>query len=130
MRKIRIIFIVIGFLWVETAIMQASGISGYSASPYPGFDVLYCQSRPQESPESKAQKALAAKSYEEAIAQAQEVIDQYETQALKMQVELTEFPWRSKEEIFSYWPLSSVALAYVIQGTSYWEIGDKEKAKE
>lgn len=134
MRNFQILVIVVGILF-KTNILSASGSFDYYGGPsysLPHFDVLYCQSQPkkEESPELKAREALAAKSYEEAITLSQGVIEQYEAKAKEMQASLTEFPWETKEKIFQYWPLATVALAYTIQGVADWELGKKDKAQE
>ncbi len=53
----------------------------------------------------------------------------YEEKAKEMQASLTEYPWESNEEIFSYWALNDVGACYFIQGESYKKAGMIEEAK-
>ena len=57
-------------------------------------------------------------------------IDLYSPNAKEMQDSLTEYPWESKEEIFSYWALNDVGTCLFIKGEAFRNAGQKEEAQE
>jgi len=54
----------------------------------------------------------------------------YEQKAQEMQDSLTEYPWESKEKIFTYWALNDVGTCLFIKGEAYRNAGDAEEAKK
>jgi hypothetical protein len=53
----------------------------------------------------------------------------YNDQAKKMQSSLTEYPWETKEKIFSYWALNDVGTSLFIQAEALKRQGKGEEAK-
>ena len=43
---------------------------------------------------------------------------------------MTEYPWESKEKIFSYWALNDVGTCLYIKGESYKSAGKDKEAKD
>lgn len=66
---------------------------------------------------------------EDVIPYAKKVFDLYIDKAKEMQASLTEYPWESKEKIFSYWALNDVGTALYIQGMADKKLGKKDEAK-
>jgi tetratricopeptide (TPR) repeat protein len=76
----------------------------------------------------KAWGALNANKYKEVKAYVDKVVSLYADKAKEMQSGLKEFPWESKDKIFSYWALNDVGTAYFIQGEAYRLEGKKAEA--
>jgi tetratricopeptide (TPR) repeat protein len=57
-------------------------------------------------------------------------IELYKDEAKKMQASLTEYPWETKEKIFSYWALNDVGTCLFIKGEMLRRAGRIEEAKE
>lgn len=57
-------------------------------------------------------------------------LELYQDEAEKMQSSLDEYPWESKEKIFSYWALNDVGTALYIKGEALKQAGDLEGAKK
>jgi tetratricopeptide (TPR) repeat protein len=66
---------------------------------------------------------------EDVASYVKKVIDSYADKAKEMQSSLTEYPWESKEKIFSYWALNDVGTALYIQGMADKKLGKKDEAK-
>jgi tetratricopeptide (TPR) repeat protein len=79
---------------------------------------------------TQAWKALDAKDYNSAIAYTNKVIEMYSDQAKKMQASLTEYPWESKDKIFSYWALNDVGTSLFIKGEALRRQEKKTEAKD
>lgn len=131
------IIVMLMCLFVSKTVFAASlsnflGSSSYGHSLVPPFDIVKCRSTADEAkdPTLPARQALGNQKYKEAITLAQAVINQNQDEAKRMQGSLSEYPWKNKEEIFSYWPLATVSIALFVQGKSYLELGQKEKAME
>ncbi len=79
---------------------------------------------------SKAWKALGDKDLDDVLAYVNKVIELYADQAKTMQGSLTEYPWESKEKIFSYWALNDVGTAFYVKGEALKNSGQMEEASE
>ncbi len=78
---------------------------------------------------TQAWKALADKP-EEVFPYVKKVLDLYTDKAKEMQASLTEYPWESKDKIFSFWALNDVGTALYIQGEAYKKLGKNKEAKD
>lgn len=78
----------------------------------------------------QAWKALADKDLEAVNTYVNHCLEMYEQKAQEMQDSLTEYPWESKEKIFSYWALNDVGTALFIKGEAYRNAGDMEEARK
>jgi len=78
---------------------------------------------------TKAWKALLDGDLESVKAYTAKVFELYEAKAVEMQNGLTEYPWESNDEIFSYWALNDVGTCLFILGEAYLKDGQVEKAK-
>jgi len=58
------------------------------------------------------------------------VIELYGAQAKEMQNSLTEYPWESKDKIFTYWALNDVGTALYVKGEALKKSGKNEEAKK
>ena len=58
------------------------------------------------------------------------VLELYEIKAKEMQASLTEYPWESKDKIFSYWALNDVGTALFVEAEAYKNGGQMKEAKE
>jgi hypothetical protein len=47
-----------------------------------------------------------------------------------MQASLTEYPWESKDKIFSFWALNDIGTGYFILGEAYRNAGKNQEAKD
>jgi tetratricopeptide (TPR) repeat protein len=77
----------------------------------------------------QAWKSLDAKDYESVKVYTNKVIEMYSDQARKMQSGLMEYPWESKEKIFSYWALNDVGTSLFIKAEALKRQGNNEEAK-
>jgi hypothetical protein len=78
---------------------------------------------------TQAWKALLADDLKAVEAYTNKVSELYAEKAKNMQKDLTEYPWESKEKIFSYWALNDVGTSYYIQGEAYKKAGKAKEAK-
>lgn len=78
---------------------------------------------------TKAWEALSANKLEDVLAYTNKCINQYGAKAKDMQSSLTEYPWESKEKIFSFWALNDVGTCLFIQGEAYQNAGKLDEAK-
>ncbi|MBL8014201.1 MAG: tetratricopeptide repeat protein, partial [Candidatus Omnitrophica bacterium] len=69
-----------------------------------------------------------AKDLDQVLAYVNKTIELYAKKAKEMQGSLTEYPWESKDKIFSYWALNDVGTAYFILGEAYRNADNKEEA--
>jgi tetratricopeptide (TPR) repeat protein len=76
----------------------------------------------------KAWAALAANDLKAVEAYVNKTVKLYAGDAKEMQASLKEYPWESKEKIFSYWALNDVGTALFILGEAYQNAGKKEEA--
>jgi len=79
---------------------------------------------------AKAWKALSDKNQEAVDAYVSKALELYEEKAKEMQKSLTEYPWESKEKIFSYWALNDVGTVLFIKGEYYRAAGNAQEAKK
>lgn len=79
---------------------------------------------------TKAWKALMDHDLQAVLTYTNKIVELYGTQAKEMQNSLTEYPWQSKDKIFSYWALNDVGTSLFIQAEAYREEGQMDKAKE
>ncbi len=79
---------------------------------------------------SQAWRALRDGDFELVLAYCDKVTELYEDKAKEMQASLTEYPWESKDKIFSYWALNDVGTAYYIKGEALKKMGKVEEAKK
>ncbi len=79
---------------------------------------------------TKAWGALTDNKLEDVLAYTNKCISQYGAKAKDMQSSLTEYPWESKEKIFSFWALNDVGTCLFIQGEAYQNAGKIEEAKK
>lgn len=78
----------------------------------------------------KAWAALAANDLDQVLAYVNKASDLYAKKAKEMQASLTEYPWESKEKIFSFWALNDVGTGYFILGEAYKAAGKTKEAQE
>ncbi len=78
----------------------------------------------------KAWEALASEDLDAVLAYANKCLELYENKAKEMQNSLTEYPWESKEKIFSYWALNDVGTSLFIKGEALKHAGKVEEAKK
>jgi tetratricopeptide (TPR) repeat protein len=79
---------------------------------------------------TQAWKALAKDDTSAVVAYTNKVLQLYEDKAKQMQQSLTEYPWESKDKIFSYWALNDVGTALFIQGEALKKSGKAKEAKD
>lgn len=79
---------------------------------------------------TKAWKALADKDLDAVLAYTNKCLELYEAKAKEMQASLTEYPWESKEKIFSQWALNDVGTSFFIKGEAFKNAGNIEEAKK
>jgi tetratricopeptide (TPR) repeat protein len=79
---------------------------------------------------TQAWKALEAGDLASVNAYTDKVLDLYGSKAKEMQGSLTEYPWESKDKIFSYWALNDVGTALFIKGEAYKKAGKAKEAKD
>lgn len=79
---------------------------------------------------TKAWGALAANDLDQVLAYVNKATELYSKKAKEMQSELTEYPWESKDKIFSYWALNDIGTGYFILGEAYRNAGKNDEAKE
>jgi len=77
---------------------------------------------------TQAWKALAANDLKAVIAYTDKVLELYSEQAKTMQGSLAEYPWESKEKIFSFWALNDVGTSLYIRGEAYKKAGENNQA--
>jgi len=76
----------------------------------------------------KAWAALAANDVKGVEAYVNKAVDMYGGKAKDMQAALKEYPWESKDKIFSNWALNDVGTALFILGEAYQNAGKKDQA--
>ena len=79
---------------------------------------------------TKAWEALANKDLDAVNAYVGKCLELYEPKAKEMQQSLTEYPWETKEKVFSYWALNDVGTCLYIKGEAYRNAGNWEEAKK
>lgn len=78
----------------------------------------------------KAWTALEENDLEKVLMYVNKCVELYGPKAQEMQNSLTEYPWESKEKIFSYWALNDVGTCLYIKGEAYQNAGQKQEARE
>ena len=79
---------------------------------------------------TKAWKALGDQDLEAVLAYTNKCLELYQVKAQEMQKSLTEYPWESKEKIFSYWALNDVGTCLFIKGEAFRNAGNMDEAKK
>jgi len=79
---------------------------------------------------TQAWKALDGQDYKSVLAYTDKVIEMYSKQAQEMQAGLKEYPWESKDKIFSYWALNDVGTSLYIKGEALKRDGKADDAKK
>jgi len=79
---------------------------------------------------AKAWGALSKNDLEAVKTYTDKVFELYTEQAVEMQNSLTEYPWESKEKIFTYWALNDVGTSLFIKGEALKNAGQVNDAKE
>jgi tetratricopeptide (TPR) repeat protein len=77
---------------------------------------------------TKAWEALGKNDLESVEVYTNKCLELYAEEAKKMQAALTEYPWESKEQIFSYWALNDVGTCLFIKGEAYKNAGKTAEA--
>lgn len=77
----------------------------------------------------QAWRALRDGNTKDVIGYTDKVAELYASKAKEMQDSLTEYPWESKDQIFTYWALNDVATAYFIKGEVLRKEEKNEEAK-
>ncbi len=78
---------------------------------------------------TKAWQALAANDLDSVFAYTNKCVALYAAKAKEMQAALKGYPWKTKEEVFSYWALNDVGTCLFIQGKALLSAGKKDEAK-
>ncbi len=78
----------------------------------------------------KAWEALGKNDVESVKVYADKILELYEGKAKEMQSSLTEYPWESKDKIFSYWALNDVGTSLYILAEAYKNTGKLKEAQE
>ena len=79
---------------------------------------------------NQAWKALKEKDVKSVQVYVKKVLELYESKAKDMQSSLTEYPWESKDKIFSFWALNDVGTALYVEAEAYKNGGQVKEAKE
>ncbi len=79
---------------------------------------------------SQAWKALASNNTDAVVTYVNKILELYSDKGKDMQKSLTEYPWESKDKIFSYWALNDTGTALYIEGEAYKKAGQTNEAKE
>ncbi len=79
---------------------------------------------------SQAWEALKNKDLDSVIAYTEKCMELYGNKAKEMQDSLAEYPWESKDKIFSYWALNDVGTCLFIRGEAYRDAGKLQEAKD
>ncbi|MDP2653672.1 MAG: tetratricopeptide repeat protein [Candidatus Omnitrophota bacterium] len=79
---------------------------------------------------TKAWEALKNQDLAGVEAYCNKCIELYADKAKEMQSSLSEYPWESKETIFSYWALNDVGACLFIKGEAYKNAGKNDEAKK
>jgi tetratricopeptide (TPR) repeat protein len=77
----------------------------------------------------KAWGSLDANDLDSVLAYTNKCIELYKDKAKEMQASLKGYPWKTKEEVFSYWALNDVGTCLFIQGKALRKAGKNEEAK-
>jgi len=77
----------------------------------------------------KAWTSLNKEDYDTALVYADKCISLYKHKAIGMQKSLTEYPWKSNDEIFSYWALNDVGTCFFIKSEALARQGKTAEAK-
>ncbi len=78
---------------------------------------------------AQAWGALSENDLDAVLAYTNKCLELYEPKAKEMQDSLTEYPWESKDKIFSYWALNDVGTCLFIQAQAYHNAGKVKEAK-
>lgn len=77
---------------------------------------------------TQAWRALRDGDVESVLAYTDKVVELYADKAKTMQKSLTEYPWESKDQIFSYWALNDVGTSYYIRAEALRKEDKKKEA--
>lgn len=78
---------------------------------------------------AKAWEAFKADNLNDVLTYTGKCLELYEAKAKEMQASLKEYPWESKEKIFSYWALNDVGTCLFIKGEALKKAGKTAEAK-
>jgi tetratricopeptide (TPR) repeat protein len=78
----------------------------------------------------KAWQAFNDNDLDSALVYTDKCIDLYKDKAREMQASLSEYPWETKEQIFSYWAINDVGTCMFIKGEMLRRAGKIQEAKE
>lgn len=77
---------------------------------------------------TKAWGVLSEKDLDAVVSYVDKCLELYAKKAGEMQGSLAEYPWESKEKIFSYWALNDVGTSLFIKGEAFRNAGNTEEA--
>ena len=78
----------------------------------------------------KAWESLEKQDVDGVNAYTEKCLELYGKKAKEMQDSLTEYPWESKDKIFSYWALNDVGTCLYIRGEALKNAGNVDEARE
>ena len=78
----------------------------------------------------KAWEALEKKDADSVKVYTDKCLELYAKKAKEMQDSLTEYPWESKDKIFSYWALNDVGTCLYIRGEAFMNAGNADAARD
>ncbi len=78
----------------------------------------------------KAWEALKNDDLDAVMIYTNKCIETYGDKAQEMQASLKDYPWESKEKIFSFWALNDVGTCFFIQGEALSKAGKTDEAKK
>jgi len=78
---------------------------------------------------TKAWEAFNKNDLDAVLVYTNKCIDLYSEKAKEMQASLKEYPWKTQEEVFSYWALNDVGTCLFIQGEALHKAGNIVEAK-
>jgi len=78
---------------------------------------------------TQAWKALNSDDFDSVAVYVDKVIELYDSKAVEMQASLTEYPWESKDKIFSFWALNDVGTSLFISAEANKKQGKSTEAK-
>lgn len=78
----------------------------------------------------QAWKALASKDIQTVVVYVDKIMELYQGKAKEMQSSLTEYPWESKDKIFTYWALNDVGTALYVKAEALKGAGKNKEAKD
>lgn len=77
----------------------------------------------------KSWESLEKQDVDGVNAYTEKCLELYGKKAKEMQDSLTEYPWESKDKIFSYWALNDVGTCLYVRGEAYKNSGNVDEAR-